>query len=301
MATTREQLKQIVGNLDESLGIRQSSIRTLPVPKVDARDVGRRPLSNAGRLPVAQVIPDPAQPRKHFDDEALEQLGQSLGSVGQINPIQVRWSATHQKWLIVCGERRWRAAHLVGRKEIDCIFLDGNRPAGKLLQQQLIENCQREDLQPVELAHGFADLMKLNDWNAKQVAEAMHVPPSKVTRILALLKLPSDVQSQIAEGRIPERTAYELSKLTSVETIRRLAEMASRGKLTTTQARKAVTRGRKIARRNSRVIRQNFATEAGWTIVATRKGTSSYHELEQALQEILDEVRHRITNGIQLY
>ena len=214
MATTREQLQQITGNLDESLGIRHSPVRSLPVPKAEARDLGRVPFRNAGRIPTDHIIPDPNQPRKEFDDESLQQLGQSLDSTGQLNPIRVRWSDDHQKWLIVCGERRWRAARLAGRHEIDCLFIEGELPAGEILQQQLIENCQREDLQPMELAHGFADLMTLNDWNAKQVADSMHVPASKVTRILALRKLPSEVQQQVADRHIPERTAYELSKLT---------------------------------------------------------------------------------------
>ena len=301
MATTREQLQQIAGNLDESLGIRHSPVRSLPVPKAEARDLGRMPLRNAGRIPTDHIIPDPNQPRKEFDDESLEQLSQSLDSTGQINPIRVRWSPDHQKWLIVCGERRWRATQLAGRHEIDCVFIEGELPAGEILEQQLIENCQREDLQPMELAHGFADLMKLNDWNAKQVAEAMHVSASKVTRILALRKLPLDVQSEIAQGRIPERTAYELSKLTCEETIRRLAQHAAKGRLTTAQARKTVTRRKKHQSRNARSFRQTFLTESGWKIDATCNSQTSYHELEQALRESLDEVRHRIANGIQMY
>lgn len=301
MATTREQLQQITGNLDESLGIRHSPVRSLPVPKAEARDLGRVPFRNAGRIPTDHIIPDPNQPRKEFDDESLQQLGQSLDSTGQLNPIRVRWSDDHQKWLIVCGERRWRAARLAGRHEIDCLFIEGELPAGEILQQQLIENCQREDLQPMELAHGFADLMTLNDWNAKQVADSMHVPASKVTRILALRKLPSEVQQQVADRHIPERTAYELSKLTCEKTIRQLAQQAAQGRLTTAQARKTVTRRQKHQSRKARSSRQTFLTESGWKIDATCNSPTTYQELEQALRESLDEVRHRIANGIRMY
>ena len=301
MATTREHLERITGNLEESLGRRQTSAVPLPVPVPEPRDIGRRPARNAGCIPIDRVVADPDQPRQEFSEESLQQLAQSLRDNGQLSPVRVRWSESLDRWVIVFGERRWRAAQRAGLPEIDCVFLEDELPQTEILEQQLIENCLREDLQPIELARGLTALMELHDWNGKQVAAALHLPASKVSRVLALLKLPPDVQQQVAEGDIPERTAYELSKLTCEATVRRLAEQASTGRLTTDQAAKTIRRRRGRQSRTTRKLRQTFLTESGWTITATGQGPRSYHDLEQALQESLDEVRHRIANGIRLF
>ena len=96
-------------HLDESLGVRRQEARAVLSPVAQQRDIGRSPLRNLGRLDLDQVIPDPDQPRTEFAEEALERLAQSIRDKGQLSPIRVRWSAGAGKWIIVAGQRRWRA------------------------------------------------------------------------------------------------------------------------------------------------------------------------------------------------
>ena len=301
MATTREVLEAVSANVSESAGVRTRVSVPLPVPAASPREAGRRPDRNSGRIRIDCVIPDPDQPRQEFDEDALDRLAESIRSHGQLSPIRIRWSEEHASWVIVFGERRWQAARRAGLSEIDCVFLERELTPTEILEQQLIENCLREDLQPIEEARAFSRLMGINGWTGKQVADALQIPASKVSRTLALLKLPADVQRQITDGLIPARTAYELSKLKSEKTIRRLASEAAAGALTTDAASTAVRQRSTRPRRKPRVLRQTFASSTGWKITAVGRSQSSYHELAAALEEALEEVHHRIANGRTLF
>ena len=123
MATTQHTLERLQTNLDESIGYRQSQNKTQLSPVPSPKDIGRRPLRNAARIQIDQVIPDPSQPRTEFSPAAIERLANSIQDQGQLAPIRVRWSAEHSKWVIVCGERRWRAVQAAGLETIDCQFI----------------------------------------------------------------------------------------------------------------------------------------------------------------------------------
>ena len=301
MASTRETLESITDNLDESMGVRGRDVhaRLSPVPRT--RDAGRRPLRNVGKLDVNKVIPDPDQPRLEFSEEAIDRLANSIREKGQLSAIRVRWSEPLGKWVIIAGERRWRATKQAGLPTIDCYFHEGQLTQSEVLEQQLIENCLREDLQPMEEANAFSTLMRLNDWNAKQLAEALRLAPSKVSRTLALLRLPADIQHDVASGKIPARSAYELSRLDDQESQRRLARKAASGALTHGQAAKAVRqrRGKTVAK--PRGIKLTFCDENGFrvTVSASKKGT--YYDIQQALVTALEDVQHRIDNNVQLF
>jgi ParB family transcriptional regulator, chromosome partitioning protein len=179
MASTRSTLESIEGNLEESMGVRAIDLRPRLSPVPHGKDAGRRPLRNFGRVDVNQVIPDPDQPRVEFSEEAIARLAQSIREKGQLSPIRVRWSEEFSKWVIIAGERRWRATKQAGLPTIDCYFHDGDLSRSEVLEQQLIENLLREDLKPVEEARAFVTLMELNDWNGKQVADALRLPLPK--------------------------------------------------------------------------------------------------------------------------
>jgi ParB family chromosome partitioning protein len=247
-------------------------------------------------------MPDPDQPRTQFDQEQLERLAQSIQSTGQLHPIRVRWDAERDKWLIVTGERRWRATRLAGLNHIDCYFHEAEATDSELLEQQLVENLLREDLKPIEEAKAYAKLMELNGWNGKQVAESLHISSSKVSRAVSLLDLPEDIQRQVETGEIPKTTAYELTKLKSEEVAARLAEMAATDGLSHKQVSSSVKtrRGKKTAKRRT-TQRQSFKAENGLTVTISAKSDTNYHEIEEALQQALDEVRHRIENNVQLF
>lgn len=301
MASTRNALRDITSNVDESMGVRQTERQPRLSPVASAKDIGRTPLRKFGTLSLDQIAPDPDQPRTEFDEEEIQNLAGSISSrIGQLHPIRVKWNEQINKWIVVTGERRYRAAMVAGLSQIDCYFHDQDITESEKLEQQLVENLLRQDLKPLEEARGYAALMELNNWNGKQVAEALRVSTSKVSRGLALLDLPPDVQARINSGEIPRSSAYELSKLDNPESQSELADKTATGELTQRTATKAV-RQRKGKATKARGIRQTFQAENGLkvTVSANRKG--NYFEIEEALQQALDEVRHRIDNGMQLY
>ena len=137
---------------------RAGSLLSAPIPH--PKDVGRRPLDGFGCLDIDQVIPDPEQPRTDFPPESLAHLAESIRDKGQLAPIRVRWSDELGKWVIIAGERRWRATKLAGLPTIECYFHAGELSRAETLEQQLIENLLREDLKPLEEAKAFASLMR---------------------------------------------------------------------------------------------------------------------------------------------
>jgi ParB family chromosome partitioning protein len=110
MSTIRGKLASIEANLLESMGSRFSPQQPSLAPTPDPKDIGRRPVEDFGRVDINQVVPDPEQPRTEFSPEALERMAESIRDQGQLAPIRVRWSEDLAKWLIIAGERRWRAA-----------------------------------------------------------------------------------------------------------------------------------------------------------------------------------------------
>lgn len=302
MATTHSKLQHLESNLDESIGVRQAPTRSKLSPVPSAKDVGRRPLKNAARISIEQVIPDPAQPRMEFSPDSIDRLARSIKEQGQLAPIRVRWSAQHNKWIIVCGERRWRAIRMAGIATIDCCFIDGDLPQTKILEQQMIENLLREDLSPIEQAKGFSALMESNGWNGKQLAEALHVPASTVSRALSLLDLPLDVQEQVDLGKIAARSAYEISKVPDVEKQRDLAARAATG-MTLAETKGAV-RTRPAKKRKPRTNKKlEFIAENGWQIIAVApksKDELTYHHLLEAIDQVAEEVNLRIDNNIRM-
>jgi ParB family chromosome partitioning protein len=143
--------------------------------------------------------------------------------------------------------------------------------------------------------------MELNGWNAKQLAEALRLAPSKISRSLALLRLPRDIQQEVASGKIPARSAYELSRLQDQESQRRLAGKVSSGALTFGQTAKAVRQRRGKSAPKPRGVKLTFFDENGFRVTVSANKKGSYYEVEQALASALEEVRHRIHNNVQLF
>jgi ParB family chromosome partitioning protein len=299
--STRRTLDRVTANLEESMGVRSTEARPVLAPVPSRKDAGRRPLRNVGRLALDQVVPDPGQPRVEFSEDALERLALSIREKGQLSPIRVRWSDDLDKWLIISGERRWRAAKRAGLAEIECYFHEAALSPSEILEQQLIENCLREDLQPVEEARAFASLMTLNGWTGKNVAQALRVHPSRVSRALALLRLPEPVQQQVNAGAIPARSAYEISKLPDTKAQMALARQSAEGGLSHDEAARSVRQRRGETGTRARTTKQTFFGENGWKVTVSAPRRGSYHEIEQALSLALEEVRHRIDSGCQLF
>ena len=163
-------------------------------------------------LPLREIEPDPEQPRKRFDDDALNQLADSITENGLLQPIAVRPKKVGPGYIIIAGERRWRAARLAGLDEVPVVLMDQGS-ANESLELALIENIQRHDLNPIEEAAAYARLMDEFHLTQEEVARKVGRQRSTVTNVLRLLALPSALQEDVARGRLTEGHARVLLRL----------------------------------------------------------------------------------------
>lgn len=162
------------------------------------------------RVRVDLVDPNPRQPRSVFDEVELEELTRSVAAVGVLQPICVR-PGPGERWTLVAGERRLRAAQRAELATIPAVVRDV--PDDDLLLDAIVENVHRANLNPVELAHAYQQLLDDVDLTQAQVAEALGVDRSKVNRTLALLNLPESVQRRVAAGVLSASHADALGAL----------------------------------------------------------------------------------------
>jgi len=213
MAKMNDLMSRLGGNVAESMGATRQASRGPDGPaKPDPSD-GTERLRSAALIDLDRIVPDPDQPRKEFDPDAIDRLAASLSEHGQLQPIAVRWSEGMGKYVIVAGERRWRATMRAGRTAIDAVIVDAARGESQILEMQLIENCLREDLKPIEQARAFRTLMDRNGWSGDQLARTLHLSDATIFRALALLNLPEAVQERVEQGELAPSVAYEVSKL----------------------------------------------------------------------------------------
>ena len=150
-------------------------------------------------LPISQVEPGLNQPRKRFDDETLADLAASIQEHGILQPLTVRRLSTGY-YQIIAGERRWRAAKLAGRKEVPVVIIEADDR--KVLELGLIENLQREDLNPVEEAEGYLALLTDFGLTQEELAKRMGKSRPAIANALRLTALPPAVRELMAEGKL---------------------------------------------------------------------------------------------------
>ena len=150
-------------------------------------------------LPISQVEPGLNQPRKRFDPEALAELADSIREHGIIQPLTVRRLSSGY-YQIIAGERRWRAAKQAGLDEVPAVIIEADDR--KVMEIGLIENLQREDLNPAEEARGYQVLMNEYGMTQEQVAQRMGKSRPAVTNALRLLNLPEDLMALVEEGKL---------------------------------------------------------------------------------------------------
>jgi len=151
------------------------------------------------QIPVQNIEPNPNQPRKTFDQERLRELAESIKVHGVVTPITVRKSgAIGDKYQIIAGERRWRAARIAKLTEIPAMVLDANE--SEIMQISLIENLQREDLNPIEEAEGYDMLMHQFGLTQEDVSQRVIKSRSAIANSLRLLGLPEEVREMVSNG-----------------------------------------------------------------------------------------------------
>lgn len=237
--------RQFGGNVDESVAPDRRVRLDVPAAALGAGagDVSRH--AGMGRLkafavPLDRIAPDPDQPRKEFDPDVLARLAASLAEHGQLQPCRVRWDAGRRVYVLVAGEQRFRAAGLAGLATLDCVEAPADADPSAVLTQQLVENCLRSDLKPVEQAAAFRRLMDTEGWSARQTAARLHLSPNAVLRALDLLDLPEAVRASVDAGDLAASTAAEIGKLKDPEVVAAVAGEAVAGGLTRAEVVDAV-------------------------------------------------------------
>lgn len=184
-------------------------------------------------LPLREVEPDPGQPRKTFDDETLAELSASIAEHGLLQPIAVRPKPSGG-YLIVAGERRWRASRMAGLTEVPVIVKDVTDE--QAMELALVENLQREDLDPVEEAAGIRELMTRCDLTQEQAARKLGKSRSALANSLRLLSLPETVLELLKSGFITIGHAKVVLGLPAPELQEEAAQMIADNQLNVRQA-----------------------------------------------------------------
>jgi ParB family chromosome partitioning protein len=190
------------------------------------------------RVALERIRPCPLQPRKDFSVEALQELADSIKEQGIIQPLIVR--ARGDFFELIAGERRWRAAQLVGLKDVPVIVREADDTA--MLEMALIENLQRENLNPLEEAQGYAQLIDQFHLRQEDVATKVGKSRAVVANALRLLKLPIEVQNFVRDGRLSVGHAKVILGLGSGEQQRLAAERVIKSGLNVRQTEELVAR-----------------------------------------------------------
>lgn len=247
-------------------------------------------------IEIARLVPDPGQPRKEFDHEALDHLAASLKARGQLQPIRVRWDEAVARWIIVAGERRYRAALLAGFSTMMCVEAKGTLSADDILEDQLVENCVREDLRPIEQARAFKALIDRRGCSGRQLAETLNISHMAVSRALALLDLPSQVQEHVEQGTLAPSVAYEVSKLDDEEAQSNVASRAVAEGMNRAEVVEAVRRAKASKGRGGKAKSQPPVTDRpqragnGVKISISSTPRHSLQDVAAALREIADRI-----------
>ena len=185
---------------------------------------------------INDVEPNREQPRKQFSQEELEALSDSIVKYGVISPITVR--RVGERYVIIAGERRWRAARMAGLSEIPVIIISADDK--KAAEIALVENIQRSDLNPVEEAQAYAALIDQYGLTQEEVAEQIGKSRSSVTNSLRLLDLPDAVLSMLAAGKLSSGHAKVLLGIKDGEKLKAAAEKVAEGELSVRETEKLV-------------------------------------------------------------
>lgn len=188
-------------------------------------------------IPVGNIRPNPHQPRKEFKEESLEGLAQSIKKHGLIQPITVRYIGD-KRFELISGERRLRASKLAGLEEIPSYVREVNDD--DIISYALIENIQREDLNPIEIAMGYQRLIEECDYTQAEVAEKVGKNRTTITNMLRLLNLPPFIQAALRDGSISMGHARALINIEDSDVQKDIFEKVIENEYSVRQTEKAV-------------------------------------------------------------
>jgi ParB family chromosome partitioning protein len=230
------------------------------------------------QVPLGSVRPCPFQPRKDFSEDALRELADSIRERGIVQPLVVR--PIENGYELIAGERRWRAAQLLGLTEVPIVIREADDRAA--LELALIENLQRENLNPIEEAQGFAQLIDQFQLTQEEAAARVGKGRVVVANALRLLRLPADVQTQVRDGRLSVGHAKVILGITDPQLQKLAADRVLRQSLNVRQTEALVTQ------------LQNQGT-------ATRKtGTAGKPIADPHVNQLQTQLRERMGTKVEL-
>ena len=192
----------------------------------EAVDVKLKPMSQMSEIEIADIIPNPTQPRKQFDEEALDELADSIRQLGVIQPVTVK-KTVDGKYILISGERRWRAAQRADLKTLPAYIREVDDE--NLHAMALVENIQRQDLNAIEIALGMQRLIDECHLTQDALSEKVGKKRSSVSNYLRLLKLPDEVQLALKEGLISMGHAKAIAGAPEEQQLRVLKRCIKKG------------------------------------------------------------------------
>jgi len=218
-----------------------------PPPSPPAPTTGiasRRPFDGTRTIAVEEIHPSPGQPRTRFDDARLDELAASIKTQGIIQPLIVRTRAQENGggYELIAGERRWRAAQRAGLHELPAVVRDV--APTQAFEMAMVENLQREDLNPLEEAAGYQRLIEEFGYTQEQLSDRVGKDRSTVANSLRLLRLPESVRGLLAEGRLSMGHARALLGLEVAAAMEKMARKIVAGELSVRRVEELVRRSR---------------------------------------------------------
>jgi len=226
---------------------------------------------------IEEIIPNRSQPRKHFDESKLQELAESIKEKGILEPLIVR--RTDQGYELIVGERRWRAAQKAGLKEVPVVVKEAERR--EALEISLIENLQREDLNPIEAAEAFKHLTEEFNISQEELSKRIGKDRTTIANTLRLLKLPIEIRNQLLQNRITSGHARAILSLESKEKQKELCALIIKKGLSVREAEA-------LAKRWSEKPKKT-------TTPAKRRG-----DLESQLSSLQDSLRKYLGTKVQI-
>lgn len=298
-------LREKFGNqIRESVGGGEGSPQiVVDHPSRNLKHEGVSRAAGFANIPIGKIEAD-EQHREDFDDEELGKLADSLKSEGLIQPIVVRWNQDRKAYIIIAGERRFRAAKICAWESIKCDVKPDDITVGDIAEIQLAENLARKNLNPIEMAKAFNDVIAKNSYTARELSGKVGVDEATIGRYTMLLRLPADLQSKTANGEIPLGVAREIARLKGEGKQRKLLATINAKDLSVSQSRQLAVGNRVRSGRSKRRTSKNMLSfETDYGVVTTQFGNAkdyTYDHVLEMMQQALEEVQLRIRNGIRL-
>jgi ParB family chromosome partitioning protein len=258
-------------------------------PVAPGEQRGRERLKGAFLIDIGRIRPDPAQPRRNLQDESLRELAASITRLGVVQAISVRYMAQDDVYQIISGERRFQATKLAGLPSIPCIVT--NPEEDQILVRQIVENWQRAQLHPFEIADALAQLRDAKGYSQRKLAEQTGKPEAEISKFLKLLDLDPPVQNEAradTTGTLSFRHLYNVARLEPTEQaaiVSAVREQRLSATDTEKLVRKTIERRTAAPKRGAPVTRVQYVTTKAKVVLTFRKQTVTNDEILAALDE----------------